>query len=322
MTHPTRCLPLLLLALACAEPATSPDTLRPNFLATAGTWELYPAQAAVYATAVQQPINADGSSNFKANGKGVIPVKFALSAGTGPAVFESILSDVATANDFSFLSFTPGAPLTFADVTTLSAVYAFTLGNCHGGALRWSVRTSSTQSLFIYYGDVPNFTDCTTTSQSGTNLVNLSDLRYDTSQYPGGTFYDSYAHALTLMGSAAIIRVSLVLDAGWAGDQRLTLGGATVNDNTFTPSPSTPATPTCSLPAATIKITKTSGAPTGDVNEPLSIQPTDDNGFFRTVDCKYMYNLATSSLSGAGSYSVYAVIGGTQVSAPGRFDLR
>jgi len=44
-----------------------------------GTWELYPPQTNVYATAVQQPINADGTSNFKANGKGVIPVQFKLS---------------------------------------------------------------------------------------------------------------------------------------------------------------------------------------------------------------------------------------------------
>ena len=29
----------------------------------------------------------------------------------------------------------------------------------------------------------------------------MSDLRYDTSQIPGGTFYDSYAHAQTLMGN-------------------------------------------------------------------------------------------------------------------------
>jgi hypothetical protein len=41
-------------------------------------------------------------------------------------------------------------------------------------------------------------------------------------------------------------------------------------------------------------------------NEPLTVQPQDDNGFFRIVDCKYMYNLATSSLSGAGTYNVFA----------------
>ena len=81
-------------------------------------------------------------------------------------------------------------------------------GDCHGGSLRWSVRTSPTQSVFIYYGDEPeHFTDCTTQQpERHEHDRTQSDLRYDTSQYPGGTFYDSYAHALTLIGNTPIIR--------------------------------------------------------------------------------------------------------------------
>ncbi len=57
----------------------------------------------VIEAAVQQPINADGSSNFKANGKAVIPVKFALSQGIGAFVFESICSDTSRpTNDYSY----------------------------------------------------------------------------------------------------------------------------------------------------------------------------------------------------------------------------
>jgi hypothetical protein len=292
-----------------------------------GTWTAYPGQSATYAAAVQQPINADGSSNFKANGRAVIPVKFALSQGLGAFVFESIFSDnpTDTDNDYSFLTFTPNAPVTFNDITELLDGYAFTQGNCHGGSLRWSVRTSESQSLFIYYGDYPNFTDCTTNSQTGANMIGLADLRYDTSQYPGGTFYDSYAHALTLMGSSPIIRVSLVLDSGWGGDQRLTLTSATVAtqafSNTFTPQPPTPPTPTCPTSQALIGITKVSTSPTGVVNEPDTIQPQDNDGVFRIVDCKYMYNLATNSLMGVGTYNVYATINGTTFPVA-TFDLK
>ena len=291
-----------------------------------GTWDAYPGQSATYQAAVQQPINADGSSNFKANGRAVIPVKFALSQGTGPLVFESMYNDNPgiTDNDFSYLSFTPNTPVTFNGITGLSAVYAFTLGNCHGGALRWSVRTSPTQSVFIYYGGYPNFTDCTTSSQSGVNMINMADLRYDTSQYPGGTFYDTYAHAQALVGSSPIIRVSLVLDAGWGGDQRLTLTSATVAtgafSDTFTPQ-ETPPTSTCPTSQALIGITKVSMSPTGVVNEPETIQPQDNNGVFRIVDCKYMYNLATSSLMGAGTYNVYATIDGNTFPVA-TFDLK
>ena len=290
-----------------------------------GTWTASPGQATTYQTTVQAPINADGSSNFKANGKAVIPVKFALMAGTGPFVFESIGSDQSTANDASYVSFAPSAPVTFSDITGLSSVYAFTDGNCHGGSLRWSVRTSPTQSVFIYYGDYPNFTDCTTVSQSGTSMIGLADLRYDTSQYVGGTFYDTYAHAQVLVGTATILRASLVLDSGWGGDQSVNLSSATFETaaytDVFTPAPSA-LSPVCPTDPASIKITKADGTPSGDVNEAISIQPNDTNLTFRIVDCKYIYNLATSSLSGVGTYSVSAVINGTTASNPAVFDLK
>lgn len=311
-----------LSALAIAALTLVGSFLAPSSRAealTAGSWTLYPPQATDYTASVQQPINADGSSNFKSNGNGVIPVKFSLAQSYGPVVFESIGSDGTDTNDYSFLSFTPSAAMTFSDLTTLSADYAFSLGNCHGGALRWSVRVSLTQSVFIYYGDLPNFTDCTSNNQSGTNMIGLGDVRYDTSQV-GGTFYDTYAHAQALVGSWPIVRASLVLDGGWAGDQRMTVSNVTVNDNTFVPASG--STPTCDLPAATIKVTKISGSTSGPVNEPVSIQPNDTNDDFRIVDCKYMYNLATSSLSGTGRYKVEVVIGGTPAGGPAYFDLR
>ena len=275
-----------------------------------------------YTTAVQQPINADGTSNFKSTGKSVIPIKFTLTTAPGPVVFKSTGSDAETENDYSYLSFTPSASLLFSQITALHAVYTFTQGNCHGGSLRWSVRLSPTQSVFIYYGDYPSFADCTTSSQTGVNLIISPDLRFDTSQFPGGTFYDTYTHAVALLGSTPVIRASLVLDSGWGGDQVITpVQNVTVNGNTFVPASG--SLPTCTLPPATIEITKTSGLPTGAVNEPLTIQPADNNSQFRVAGCSYMYNLDTSSLSGAGRYQVDVVINGTPVAtSPALFDLR
>jgi hypothetical protein len=300
-----------------------------------GTWEAYPGQLAVYQTSVQQPINADGSSNFKANGKAVIPVKFGLASGAGPFVFESIGSTPSTTDDYSYVSFTPSSTLTFSEIMELSAVYGFTLGDCHGGSLRWQVRTDADHALFVYYGTPPQFGNgsvggCTPASgdggQSGDNLINLPDLRYDTSQYPGGTFYDTYGHALTLMGGLPIVRASLMLDSGWGGDQRLTLTSATLKTTgyteTFTPSRSGSLTPTCPMQPASVFITKKDGTPTGSVNEPETIQPQDNNGLFRIVDCKYMYNLATSSLSGVGTYEIRVKINGVIASGPAVFDLK
>src|SRR6266851_1010312 len=286
---------ILLVVMALAAPVIASG-------ATTGSWSAYPGQSTVYKTQVQQPINGDGSSIFSNDSKSVIPVKFALLSGLGPFAFESIYSDNTSindgggtcgtgsgadhANDCAFLSFTPATTTTFDQITNLVANYSFTIGNCHGGSLRWSVRTSPTQSVFIYYGAPPNFTDCTSpdsritgdTNQSGENMIGKPDLRYDTSQYTGGTFYDTYAHAKTLVGTDPVIRASLVLDSGWAGDQRLTLSSATVNDNTFAPASPSPLKSTCKLPPAAIKVTKLSGTPLGVVNEPISIQPADTNG--------------------------------------------
>ncbi|HUQ80839.1 MAG TPA: hypothetical protein VM076_06870 [Gemmatimonadaceae bacterium] len=316
---------------ACADAPTAPpkvNVVGPNLALLAGTWELYPSQT-TYATSVQQPINDDGSSSFKSTPKGVIPVKFSLSSGVNAAVFESICPGNPTPSScnpalssFSFLSFTPATATTFSQITNLASAYVFSVGDCHGGSLRWQVRLSTGPAIFIYYGAHPNFTDCTTASQTGVNLIGLPDLRYDTSQLPGGTFYDSYAHALTLAGSTTIVRASLILDSGWGGAQRLTLGSATVNDNTFTPAPASPLGPTCNLPTAEIRVTKTAGASSGPVNEPTSTQAADDNSIFRQVDCKYMYNLSMSSLSGTGTYKVEAVIDGNGVASPATFVLR
>jgi hypothetical protein len=297
----------------------------------AGTWTTtsYPAQSATYETSVGQPINADGSSNFKANGKGVIPVKFDLKAGLGAFRFESIFSNTTTADDSSNVSFRPPAPLAVADLTTLAANYSYFEGNCGGGSLRWSVGLDADGngtwdgSVFVYYGAYPNFTDCSgPLNQSGENLRLAPDLRVDTSQLTGGTFYDSWAGLTTQWPNALVTSASLVVDAGWNGDDRIALASATVNDTTFVPASASPSSSTCDLPAATIKVTKVSGASAGAVNEPVSIQPGDDNGALRVVDCHYAYNLAISSLAGVGRYKVEAVIGGVTAAGGAVFELR
>jgi hypothetical protein len=286
---------------------------------TTGTWAQYPTGATEYQAEVQQPINTANTSNWSSRSKGAIPVMFKLSSRTGPAAFESIGSDVDAANDFAFMSFTPDPSLTFNDISILKTDYAFTLGNCHGGSLRWQVRTSPTQAVFIYYGGYPNFTDCTTASQSGVNMIDQPDLRYDTSQYPGGTFYDSYAHTQTLIGTMPIIRASLVIDSGWGGDQRLDVSNTTVNDNVyqFVSSAGDAFEPTCDLPDATIEIGKNDPITSGLINEePVQASLADDGNAFRVVDCKYQYNLSIPSLDGKATYQVQIWIDGARVPTP------
>jgi hypothetical protein len=312
---------------------------------TTGSWAQYPSGATEYQAAVQQPIDSANTSNWSAKSKGAIPVMFKLSSRVGPAAFESIGSDgyegfTATgnfANDFAFMSFTPDPGITFNDITTLKTDYTFTQGDCHGGSLRWSVRTSPTQSVFIYYGAYPQFGNggvngCTATSnagvnQSGVNMINQPDLRYDTSQYSGGTFYDSYAHAQQLVGTTLLTRVSLVIDSGWQdmpnGDQKLNVSNTTVNDNVyqFVTNAGGVFTSTCNLPQATLKVTRIDPQPDGDVNETPVQQSFDNGNVFRIVDCKYQYNLAIPSLPGAGTYKVEIQINGNTVGTA-QFDVK
>jgi hypothetical protein len=299
---------------------------------TTGTWTQYPTGATEYQAEVQQPINTANTSNWNSKSKGAIPVMFKLSSRTGPAVFQSKTQDSDATNDYSFVSFAPAPSITFNGISTLKTDYSFLQGNCGGGSLRWSVRVdvgndgvaANDGSVFIYYGAEPNTTDCTTSdatsgtdsNQSGENMIGKTDLRYDTSQV-GGTFYDTYANAQTLVGNLTVIRASLVIDSGWfAGDQVLNISNTYVNDNVyqFVSSAGGSFTGTCDLPTATIEVSKNDPVVSGDINE-AAVQASlaDDGNAFRIVDCKYQYILSIPSLDGKGTYEVQIWINGTRV---------
>jgi hypothetical protein len=310
-----------------------------------GTWTAYPGQSTSYQASVQQPINADGSSNFKANGKTVIPVKFALAQGTGAFVFQSIFSNnpTVTSDDFSFLEFDPTTPPTLAQVTSLVADYAFTTGTCQVGSLRWTLYLqdgAAVRNLDVHYqpGENGIGDQFCQTATSGANRADLTSVdpyvviqQFNHAPYAFSSSYNvTYSEAVSQLGTLPVLGMNLALDSGYAagGDQIVALssasvgvGGASPYTEKFTPAASTPTTSVCPTQQARISITKTDGTPTGDVNEPLTIQPQDNNGIFRIVDCKYMYNLATSSLSGAGTYTVKATIGSTTFTV-GTFDLK
>lgn len=336
--------------------------------ASPGSWEFTPAQtytdeasttsgAVVYQTAVRAPINTDGTSTFTAK-RGVIPVQFDLLTATGstvtttrtynPPVWESIWSNndddpPVMSDNYSAAVFTPAAtsPLTFNDVTNLSASYAFTLGDCHGGSLRWTINVthfdvvlqkSVSQNVHVYYGEPGGVQSCTgAASGSGQNLIAVGAPNRFEIQGAGAPVYTTFAAVQAVVGSDPVNWVGLILDSGWGGDQKADISDVTVNTSTFVPLTSevisTVTTPgefakTCTLPEATLEWAKDDGTAVATVNEALSVQPKDTDGIFRQVDCKYIYNLDVSSLRGTGTYRVYANIGGVNVLDPAQFDLK
>jgi hypothetical protein len=147
-------------------------------------------------------------------------------------------------DDYSGLNYTQSSPLLFNNLTQLSTDYYVQAGDCGGGSPRISIAldtnndTVADASVFVYIGDAPNF-NCPLAFQrwqSTGNLATSGDLRVDTSQFAGGTFYDTMAHAKVLAGSKPITGVSIVVDAGWAfgGLQDVWVDDFMVNNSTLT----------------------------------------------------------------------------------------
>jgi hypothetical protein len=239
------------------------------------------------------------------------------------------------------------AALTFSDIQNLSATYLFTTGDCHAGSLRWDVYVqhgADIKTVEVYYGnpsgspDPPGQSCSGTSSESGKNLILDPTVPVNRFEMlggwgvPGSPLYTTYADAVTSTngGTDKVVDVQLTLDSGFAGDQKVNVSNVTVNDNTWVPKTTEITTTTttgsfaktCTLPAAELRWAKNDPTPTGAVNEAESIQSKDTGQFYRQVDCKYIYNLDVSSLSGQGTYTVWANIGGVNVQVPATFDLK
>jgi hypothetical protein len=77
---------------------------------------------------------------------------------------------------------------------------------------------------------------------------------------------------------------------------------------------------TCTLPPATIAVTRLAGAVTGVVNESDYLSPADSGSNFRVDSCQYIYNVNARALS-AGVYRVEILIDGAPV-GNATFELR
>lgn len=165
-------------------------------------------------------------------------------------------STAAGTNHYSGVAYVPTSPFLFSGLSTLSLDYAMVQGCFGGGSPRIYVGIDTTSDgiadgyVFVYIGTLPNYTDCPTIgawSNTG-NLVTDPGLRWDTGQFPGGTFYDSHAHAVALVGGNDVVEIGFVMDGSWLADQNIRIDNFQINSavQSFnTPS----ATDNCSGPA-------------------------------------------------------------------------
>ena len=155
--------------------------------------------------------------------------------------------DAGSTNDASGASFADTGVTTFSSISTLSTEFDVTDDDCKGGSPRFQVRVqtpSGEKNVFVYLGPSPSFTGCSTNVwiASG-NLIGATDGRYDTSQVQAGTQISTYAQALALVGSYPVTGISLVVDSGWAFDdkeQTVKVRNVRVNGSTFYTGETTP----------------------------------------------------------------------------------
>jgi hypothetical protein len=124
-------------------------------------------------------------------------------------------------NTFTFggIDFDIPAGTTFANFETLATDYKFTEGSCGGGGPRFQLNVESgtiSGNIFANIGPPPSYTGCPPNiyAPTGDLLEGVNFL--DTSQLPGGTFYDPYNVALTKYGSYVVTGVQLVTDGSWS----------------------------------------------------------------------------------------------------------
>ena len=284
----------------------------------------------MYQAQVRQPINPDGSSVWSAK-KGVIPVQFTLQQATDTkttttttaAVYPGLLdSENSGSPAYGTLSFTPPAGTTVAGITSLTADFTWLAGSDHTGSMRWSIVTSA-GTYYVYYGDNCPFCE-TGTSGSGVNMTTTTDQRVETPETGPGQFvtWSDLINGTNGVNpgdaSATVSEVDLVVDAGFAGTQRVQLSDVQITDNgstsEYVPGTVPGSTSTVDsvgpwsstiVPTMYIDVVQTSGSAPGTVDETTYTGVGDTSGQFSMVDGMYKYNLSTTSLPGAGRYQVF-----------------
>jgi len=139
----------------------------------------------------------------------------------------------SVATTYGGVDFDVPSGTTVGQLTNLGTDYKFTSGSCGGGAPRFQINTAQ-GNIFVYIGPPPNYTLCPMNVWLPTG--NLLLLPVDSSQLPGGTFYDTWAHVLAAYGSLAVTGIQVVSDGGWSvgTTQTVLVDNVQINDMLFT----------------------------------------------------------------------------------------
>lgn len=170
------------------------------------------------------------------------------------------LSSTSTGSGFSGVYVTITGPLTPATLTQLSADYVMLTGTFGGGAPRFSIidTTSNTNNeAYVYWGTPQaggSFTDPNNGNTSYANTGNYADVgsadvRVQNNGFGGGSTgasYETWSAFVASEGTTDIGYITIDLDGGFTGDQVMDTTDFDINGTIYTPS----ATPTIPEPAS------------------------------------------------------------------------
>jgi|SRR5579864_845424 len=136
---------------------------------------------------------------------------------------------------FGGIDFSVPAGMTFGQVGNLATDYDFTAASCGGGGPRFQINVDG-KNAFVYVGPPPNYTGCPQNVWVSTGNLATPAGFVDTSQLPGGTFYDTFAAADLKYGSDVVTGIQLVTDASFFfnGTQTVLVDNVMINDHTYT----------------------------------------------------------------------------------------
>lgn len=133
------------------------------------------------------------------------------------------------------IDFAVPAGMTFGQLSNLATDYDFTAASCGGGAPRFQINVDGVNA-FVYLGPPPNYTGCPQNLWVSTGNLAMPASFVDTSQLPGGTFYDTFAAADLKYGSDVVTGIQLVTDSSWffQSTQTVLVDNVMINSTTYT----------------------------------------------------------------------------------------
>jgi hypothetical protein len=161
-----------------------------------------------------------------------------LAASSSPTLFgdatfnaQGVQLTTTGPNGYSGISLPVPAGMTLSDISSLDATYTVTSGNCGLGSPRFQIslpgaHPAPADHIFAYFGTAPNYNSCAGGTQTQNNLLQPF---VDTSQL-GGTFYDTYSHAVATWGNQPVSAITVVADGP---NQVIEIQSLSVNDTEY-----------------------------------------------------------------------------------------